>query len=268
MLNNGRLFLPNEDEEKLKFDRFLRFDTFQPFDEGEDWKSLRTALLPNVAILDGIPSANNFDPLLPARFVNWLETMEKVNSVTMEQMLMLMGVTVVESIDSGSTSGVKFESRAAYPRFRWVPCSIDAESGEKALQMIKKSQVDLQREVILEQVSQKAGYICDPTHKEDVRILSIQDDKVELEVNSPSPGYLLMADVWYPGWRAWTDGQEIPILRANYLFRAVAIPAGEQKVTIAYRSLIFYFGALISGIFWVGILVFCVFWIIKDRHGN
>jgi hypothetical protein len=268
MLNNGRLFLPNEDEEKLKFDRFLRFDTFQPFDEGEDWKSLRTAMLPNVAILDGIPSANNFDPLLPARFVNWLETLEKVNSVTMEQMLMLMGVTVVESIDSGSTSGVKFESRAAYPRFRWVPCSIDAESGEKALQMIKKSQVDLQREVILEQVSQKAGYICDPTHKAEVRILSIQEDKVELQVNSPSPGYLLMADVWYPGWRAWTGGQEIPILRANYLFRAVAIPAGEQKVTIAYRSLIFYLGALISGIFWAGILVFSVFWIIKDRHGN
>ena len=265
MVNSGRLFIPKEEEQKLKFDRFLRFDTFQPFDSGEDWHSLRAAMLPNVAILDGIPSANNFDPLLPARYVNWFETLAKVDSGTRDQMLKLMGVTVIQSMDEGSANGVKFESCSPYPRFRWVACSVDAESGEKAFQMIKNGQVDLQSVVIIENGNQMAGNNCDPTDQEIINILSIQDNKVDLQVNAPSSGYLLMADVWYPGWRAWTDGKEIPILRANYLFRALAIPAGEQEVTIAYQPMIFDIAALISGILWAGMLVFGISWIIKNR---
>jgi hypothetical protein len=266
MLDGGRLFLPLEEEEHLKFERFLRFDTFQPFESGEDWDSLRAAMLPNVTILDGIPSANNFDPLLPGRYVNWIETLGEVDSRTQEHMLNLMGVTVVEHIDSGSPNGVKFESRSAFPRLRWVACSIEAQTGEKAFELIKQDQVDLKTEVILEHVGQNAEKTCALNTQADVEIVFIEADTVEVNVSSQSPGYLIMADVWYPGWRAWIDEEETPVLRANYLFRAVAVPEGEQKVIIAYRSKTFYYGALTSGFLWAGILVFGIFWMKKERN--
>lgn len=55
-------------------------------------------------------------------------------------------------------------------------------------------------------------------------------NEVEVVASSLLPAYLLLSEVFYPGWRATVDGQEVPVLRANYLFRAVALPAGEHRV--------------------------------------
>ncbi len=69
-LDGGRLYLPEEAERELKFDRFLRFDTFFP---GEDWQAMRAALLPNLNMLDQVASVNNFDPLISGRYDRWME---------------------------------------------------------------------------------------------------------------------------------------------------------------------------------------------------
>src|SRR5690606_15882427 len=58
----GRLYIPLEDEREIKYERFLRFDTFHL---DEDWRNLREMLLPNLSLLDGVRSANNFDPMVP-----------------------------------------------------------------------------------------------------------------------------------------------------------------------------------------------------------
>src|SRR4030067_2017820 len=69
-------------------------------------------------------------------------------------------------------------------------------------------------------------------------------------------GYLLVADVWYPRWVAWVDVQPTRILRANYLFRAVEVPAGKHNVVFTYQPITFYLGAFVSGLAWLGVGVF------------
>ena len=44
----------------------------------------------------------------------------------------------------------------------------------------------------------------------------------------------MLNDVWHPWWRADVDGTEAPLLRANVLFRAVAVPAGRHIVTYRF----------------------------------
>ena len=78
MLAGRRLYLPRGIEQSLKFDRFLRFDTYQ---SGEDWMDLRDTLLPNINMLDRIASTNNFDPLVPARFNPWMETLAQSGAI-------------------------------------------------------------------------------------------------------------------------------------------------------------------------------------------
>ena len=265
MLDGGRLYLPPEDEKQLKFERFLRFDTFQPFDESEDWDNLRATLLPNVTILDAIPSANNFDPLIPGRYANWIDVLQVVDLESKQQMLNLMGVEVVERIDSTQDNGVRFVGRETFPRYRWVPCGLAVETGSEALEMIKQGNVNFQREVILELDGPISNPNCDSDIGVDIRVKSEFANKSILVVKSPNPGYLIMADVWYPGWQSFVDGVPTPVLKANYLFRAISLPAGEHIVTFAYQPKWFYTGALVSGVSLIVLIVLSLYWIGKKK---
>ncbi|MGE3708506.1 MAG: YfhO family protein [Hyphomicrobiaceae bacterium] len=74
-------------------------------------------------------------------------------------------------------------------------------------------------------------------HTGTARITSWAADKVEIEVKAQSSGVLVLADTYYPGWVAELDGARVPILRADVLFRAVEVPAGQHKVVFSYRPL-------------------------------
>jgi hypothetical protein len=261
MLNGGRLYLLAEDEEQLKFERFLRFDTFNPFNEGGEWQDLRAAQLPNVTVLDTIPSANNFDPLLPGRYVIWMEKLGEVDSETKNQMLNLMGVTVVETIDSNQPFGVRYDQRTANSRVGWSSCGIQVKSGDEALEMVIDMEVDLENKVILEGIAD----VCAPQDSADIRILSSAANRINLEFSSPDPGYLIIADVWYPGWRAYVDGTPFPLSRANYLFKAVSVPKGEHEVTVIYQPTLIYVGGALSGLALLGVLILVIYWLGKQR---
>ena len=50
-------------------------------------------------------------------------------------------------------------------------------------------------------------------------------------------GYVVLNDPYHPWWSAAVDGAEAPVLRANVLFRAVAVPPGRHTVRFEFRPL-------------------------------
>lgn len=73
--------------------------------------------------------------------------------------------------------------------------------------------------------------------------------------NAQADGYVIFSETFVPGWRAFVDGQEAPVVRANYLFRAVPIPSGQHQVRMIYDPLSFKLGAIISGLVLVSVIV-------------
>lgn len=72
-----------------------------------------------------------------------------------------------------------------------------------------------------------------------IRVLRATDNTVVVRTVLPSSaaGYwLYYADAWHPFWHAQVNGREVPILRANFGFKAVEVPGGNATVTFAYRS--------------------------------
>ena len=68
-------------------------------------------------------------------------------------------------------------------------------------------------------------------------IVSYRNTEVVLEADSPDGGWVVLNDVWHPWWFAEVDGRPAEILRANVLFRAVAVPPGRHKVRFTFRPL-------------------------------
>ena len=67
-----------------------------------------------------------------------------------------------------------------------------------------------------------------------VSILSYSENEILLAASAERPGYLVLSEVWYPGWRATVNGEASPVLRANYAFRALPVPAGNIEVRLWY----------------------------------
>ncbi len=78
-------------------------------------------------------------------------------------------------------------------------------------------------------------------------------NRVELSVQTPADGILLLTDVFYPGWRATVDGRPAELLRADYVFRAVRIPAGEHVVRMDFRPRTWQVGFGISLVTWLAL---------------
>ncbi len=68
-----------------------------------------------------------------------------------------------------------------------------------------------------------------------VAVLTYDAEHVLIEADLGSPGILVLSDTHYPGWRAFVDGTEAAIWRANLLFRAVPLPAGHHRVEFVFN---------------------------------
>jgi hypothetical protein len=261
-IGDGRLFIPFEDEFTIKFDRFFRFQTFDP---GEDWVNLRAVQLPNLSMLDDIPSANNFDPIVPGRFAAWMDLYRESTQAKREIMLNLMGVSVVEEVDFGSPYGVDFVPYESLSRIRWIPCGVFASSGENALELILSGMIDIRNEVVIEDVQPIFVPQCDQSASGWAHVELEDAQEISLSVKADNAGFVIFSNVWYPGWTAEIDDKPTKIFRANYLFGAVAVPEGTHKLRLVYKPSSFYIGAMVSLISIFGVALLTIY-LVKNKR--
>ena len=62
------------------------------------------------------------------------------------------------------------------------------------------------------------------------------NNNMRLRVSADRPAVLVLADNWFPAWKARVGNEEVPVLRANHSLRAVPITAGEHTVEFYYES--------------------------------
>jgi hypothetical protein len=77
-------------------------------------------------------------------------------------------------------------------------------------------------------------------------IVSYTPQRIVVRATTAEPRLLVLTDTFFPGWKAHVDGVQTHIARANYLFRAVPIPAGSHEVVFEYRPTSFRVGAAAS----------------------
>lgn len=117
---------------------------------------------------------------------------------------------------------------------------------------------DARAKVLLEKSGGSSG--ADPgLSSEPAQIASYSNERVLVKFTAKAPGWLVLFDSYYPGWRASLDGRDAAIIRADVFFRAVAVGPGDHVLEFRYLPSSFVYGMIISGaglISWLGLLIF------------
>jgi len=85
-----------------------------------------------------------------------------------------------------------------------------------------------------------------------------KDQKIELKTFSDANQILVLADTYYPGWKAYVDNKETKIFPANIVQRAIIVPKGKHIITFLYDPDSFRWGSIVS-LFGYGLVLFLLF---------
>jgi hypothetical protein len=147
------------------------------------------------------------------------------------------------------SDGVRvYENTEALPRARWVPRAEVAESPAAVLKRLAQREIDPRITVLLEEPPPSGVPRGAAQAGGAVSFTRDDPESIELSVDAPAAGFVVLADQYFPGWRASVNGVDTPILRANYAFRAVEVPAGHSTVDFRFRPPSVALGASLSAI--------------------
>jgi hypothetical protein len=79
-----------------------------------------------------------------------------------------------------------------------------------------------------------------------VDLSDYKNDYISIQVSSSADGVLVLADNWYPAWKAFVDGSEVEVMMANAAFRGVVLSAGEHTVEFKYISEAYATGKMLT----------------------
>ena len=80
------------------------------------------------------------------------------------------------------------------------------------------------------------------------------------------PGWFVLMDSYYPGWKAWVDGVPAKVERANYMFRAVSLSGGEHVIRFVYHPTSFLAGLFVTLCSCMGVGVFGGYVVFRRRR--
>ena len=101
----------------------------------------------------------------------------------------------------------------------------------------------------------------------EIELVSYHPDTLRYESSADDMGFVVFSEMYYDkGWKAFIDGEEVPIIRADYALRALQVPEGDHKIEFIFapKSMkVSMLLSLVSSVLLVGLLIFYVvfrFW--------
>ena len=88
---------------------------------------------------------------------------------------------------------------------------------------------------------------------DEITMIDYKPGNIIYESTATAPHLAVFSEVFYKTWKAYIDGQETPIVRVNYILRALPVPAGEHKIEFKCVDDVYNLSAKIS--MWSSVLV-------------
>ncbi|MDE0141946.1 MAG: hypothetical protein OXI80_02175 [Caldilineaceae bacterium] len=133
-----------------------------------------------------------------------------------------------------------YENPNPLPRAWLVPQAQVLPNEEDVLAALKQAAFEPLHTVVLAQnhdntsIPAPADESLPLSMAEPVSVSAYSPNEILLAAHAERPGYLVLSEVWFPGWLATVNGEPAHVLRANYTFRALPIPDGDLEIRLWY----------------------------------
>jgi len=229
-------------------------------------------LPPNTAMAFGIQDARGYDTVIPEQYVKYWRAMEEPHGLLHSKIHKLMDPASLDSplldllnvkyvvttrhIPNPGYTLVYDDEVRIYRNDDYLPRAFvvpeakvieDEEARGQALRVF-----DPREYVILEEEPPALGGLSQEPgiDSPQVAITEYTINQVTIEADMPQPGWLLLTDSYFPGWKAYDrvgeSEEELRIYRADGNFRAVYLEPGEHAVRFKYSPLSFKLGLYVT----------------------
>ncbi len=196
-------------------------------------------LLPrNQGSVNRLRSVDGYNQLRLQRY----EDLQTAKNMSFQRIMDLFGVRVYTYLDKRLNALSLTTNPTARPRVYFVGDAVYATGLEASLAVLRTPEFDPVRSVLL------AG-TGDPVSTGatgEATLLHADANRFVVEVDCDGPGWLVMNEVYYPGWTAYVDGSPAEVLSANYTFRATPVGSGKSMIEWRFESKSFRLGRAIT----------------------
>jgi uncharacterized membrane protein YfhO len=243
----SRIFMSDLDESFLKFSLFFRPDRLQPL---IDYHLMNSMVLPNTNLLNNrFSMVNNFDPLQPEKFTQFWNWINKLSKKEQEIIISMIGAEKIIQIKPLMIDSVSVNELTTTEIVQWYGCSKTIKD-TNILEWLLYYETKEQRNrcvLLSEEIPNNLSIPEETDQYPEIDFYFSDVNTIMVNYSSPIPGWLVIRQNWYPGWKAIIDGEsEIFIKKVDYFFQGLEIPAGDHKVEIKYSPKSFSMGLIIS----------------------
>ena len=221
----------------------VRFTQFIMSDLKDNFLVKRLGCFADCNLLDGVPKVNGFFSLYPAQSGELTSVLYDSTNASFPHLDDFMGVSQITS----PRDVTEWQARDSFLPLATAgqrPIFLDDTN---ALRALIAPGFD-SRKVVFLPPEMKA--FVSITNETSARVVSqrFTPERVDLEVEAAEPSLVVLAQTWYHQWRVHVDGAPVRLLRANYAFQAVQVPAGRHQVQLLYEDKKLLAGAVLSGL--------------------
>ncbi|MFH0775358.1 MAG: YfhO family protein [bacterium] len=213
----------------------------------EDFIFSKEVLYGNMGMVFGLYNIGGYEGIYHKDFDSLIK------NVPARTLTKIAGVQNILYYEDGKIISYKNSDSIARPFF--VKKKRVIQDRKSILEYMKSPSFDPEKEVILEEEPKKSRIQNTEYRIQNTEIIRYEPNKVVIDVDASSDGFLFLSDTYYPGWKAYLDGKETKIYRANYYFRAVQVKEGKHRVEFRYFPKTFIIGLIGTGIFGIIIIL-------------
>lgn len=137
-----------------------------------------------------------------------------------------------------------YKNTKALPRIRFVTNSVLVSTVNEVNLLLEDKERNFDNLVILENGKELKGEKAESK----LSVKEENNNKLVIELDTDKSGYLIVADAYYPGWKAYVNGKKSPIILANLNQKAVWLETGKNEISLNYDP------SSIKKGFWITIL--------------